>query len=129
MILGVRSMFFRNIFTALNNEKPIIYLDNIKVFHLKHILEFIYVGECKIEHKYLDELLIIGRRLEIKSFNESYHNQEEVEPIKNEDRVSICDSKSVKDDPELTQLLSVDPEIKSENIVEEVRSNKTRGLR
>ena len=65
VILGSSSSLFKKI--LINNPHPsqLIYLKDIKYALLKNILEFIYLGECKVDAKDFKELMAVGEDLEV----------------------------------------------------------------
>ena len=49
-----------------NNTQPFVFLRGLKSLDLEAILEFIYSGECRIDHVKLNDFLILAEELQIK---------------------------------------------------------------
>ena len=65
VILGSCSPFFKNIFINNPHPNPLIYLKDLKFTHVQSVLKFIYLGECEIERKHLQEFLAIGKEFQV----------------------------------------------------------------
>ena len=65
IILSASSPFFKNVLLKNIYAKPFIYLQGMMYEPLRHIVEFIYTGQCKVPVAILNSFLKIGKDLEI----------------------------------------------------------------
>ena len=65
IILSTCSQFFRNIFERNPHQKPLLYLKDVPYSDLRKVLDYIYLGECKVNSDGLEKFLILGETLQI----------------------------------------------------------------
>eukprot|EP00092_Neocalanus_flemingeri_P016415 GFUD01017765.1.p1 GENE.GFUD01017765.1~~GFUD01017765.1.p1 ORF type:complete len:324 (+),score=60.77 GFUD01017765.1:140-1111(+) len=65
VILGACSPFFKKIFRKNPHQHPLIYLKGVLHKDLEAILEFMYLGETKINKNYLDSFLNAAQELKV----------------------------------------------------------------
>ena len=70
VILSTYSIFFKNVFLNSAETNLAIYLKDILYTELCWILNFIYIGQCKIEQTELDRFLSVGKDLEVQGIME-----------------------------------------------------------
>ena len=66
ILLAASSPFFYNLLKRNNHSHPIIYMRGIKSEYLFAIIDFLYRGETRIGHEFLDNFLNIANELRIK---------------------------------------------------------------
>ena len=66
VILSASSSLFRRIFQNNPHQNPLIYFHNIKSENLELLLQFIYLGQCKVNQDNLLGFLEAGKQLQIK---------------------------------------------------------------
>ena len=66
IILSAQSLFFNRIFKINDKRDILIYLPNISSDELKHILEYLYIGQTDISENDLVQFMIFGKLFEIK---------------------------------------------------------------
>ena len=66
IILSTQSPFFSRILKVNYKRDILIYLPNISSEELKHILEFLYLGQTYISENDLEKFMIFGKLFEIK---------------------------------------------------------------
>ena len=102
VILSSSSEFFRNIFVTNPNPNLLLYLKGIKSETLRILLEFIYIGQCKVNHEDINIFLDTGRDLKILGLVDKLSMEEPI-TIKDEDPViqSIANNMQVEDNEEV----------------------------
>ena len=65
LILSSCSTFFKKILSTNPHPNPLLYLNNVNYLELKSIMEFIYLGECKINKEGIEKFISIGSELKI----------------------------------------------------------------
>ena len=65
LVLSACSEYFRNIFKNNKKQDTLIFLDGVTNEDLKHILDYIYLGEAQIFQDKLDRFLTIAKRLKL----------------------------------------------------------------
>ena len=88
LILSASSPIFQNILMKNPHSNPLIYFHNLKSADMKLLLEFVYLGQCKVSQNGLVDFLAAGKELMIKGLVE--------------EEVSI-DKKSIKQDSQNEQ--------------------------
>ena len=76
VILSSGSLFFQNIFLKHPHQNPLLYLKDVRYKDLELIIEFIYTGQCNVEHVELEHFLSVGRDLRVIGLlEETYPNE------------------------------------------------------
>ena len=69
IILSSCSKFFRRILLKNPHENPLIYLKGAKMYHLKLLMQFIYLGEVNIENEHVEAFINLAKDLEIQGLS------------------------------------------------------------
>ena len=67
-VLNTASPFFKDIFEENNHPHPLIYLQ-LKYSYLEALVRFIYLGECEVLQKDLDQFLSTAKKLRVEGLN------------------------------------------------------------
>ena len=70
VVLGTSSTFFKNIFAQNTDQNLLIYMKGISYKELSWIMNFIYLGQCKVEQTEMKRFISIRKELEVESFQE-----------------------------------------------------------
>merc|ERR1712179_249696 len=70
IILGSHSTFFNRIFSINPKKDLLIYLSNISNDQLQWFLEYIYLGNTKVEEQYLNKFSEVGRQFGVQGFDQ-----------------------------------------------------------
>lgn len=54
----------------MNKSNAILVLGNVKLRHLRLLLQYIYVGKVNVPSEELEEFIMVGEMLEIEGFTE-----------------------------------------------------------
>ena len=65
IILSSSGPFFKNILGKTDHPHPMIYMRNVKSSDLEALLDFIYLGEAKVDKENLEGFLALGQELEL----------------------------------------------------------------
>jgi predicted RNA-binding Zn-ribbon protein involved in translation (DUF1610 family) len=65
VIISSSSKFFRNILLKNPHTDPLIYLKGVRYKELERVLQFIYLGQCEVDHEDLQDFLDTGADLEV----------------------------------------------------------------
>ena len=65
VILSACSPFFKSLFLSNPHQHPIIYLKGVNFSDLLCIIQFIYLGQTRVEHSRLENFMITAKELEI----------------------------------------------------------------
>merc|ERR1719347_544028 len=65
IVLSASSKYFKSLFSKVDKKYPVIVLRGVSFVTLKHILEFIYLGEARIDKEKLENFLEVGKSLQI----------------------------------------------------------------
>jgi predicted RNA-binding Zn-ribbon protein involved in translation (DUF1610 family) len=76
-ILASFSRFFKDVFLNISQKDIVLYLKGVNFVHLRLILDFIYLGQCKIAGEDLDSFLAAGKDLKVDGLEE-YVNSHQI---------------------------------------------------
>ena len=79
VVLGSSSNFFKKIFCQNTDNNLIIYLKGISYKELSWMMNFIYIGRCKVEQSELDRFLSIGKELEVEGIQDVEKQNDPIE--------------------------------------------------
>ena len=65
IILSSSGPFFKNILGKADHPHPMIYMRNVKSSDLEALLDFIYLGEAKVDKENLEGFLALGQEFEL----------------------------------------------------------------
>lgn len=65
VILGSCSSFFKNILTKNPHPHPLIYLKDITFHDLTRILQFVYLGKCRVRVDDIERFMSVGKDLQV----------------------------------------------------------------
>ena len=65
IILSSSGPFFKNILRKTDHPHPMIYMRNVKSSDLEALLDFIYLGEAKVDKENLEGFLALGQEFEL----------------------------------------------------------------
>ena len=71
-MLSACSPVFRNILTSHSHDNTVIYQEGVNQFQLQHILQFLCLGEVKIEKDQIREFMNIVKNWEIDTLSFSF---------------------------------------------------------
>ena len=74
IILSASSPFFKNVLLKNMHAKPFLYLQGMMYEPLRHLVEFMYTGQCKVPVAILNSFLKMGKDLEIQGLDEDFDN-------------------------------------------------------
>ena len=81
VILSSCSGFFRNIFLKNPHQNPLLYLKGIRYKELVMLMQFIYLGQCEVEHSELQDFLATGNDLQVGGLMEDVNFKDIEEPV------------------------------------------------
>ena len=124
IVLSASSPKLRNLLSDNIHPSPVIFMMGINKQDLLSILQFIYFGECYIEHGRIENVLEIAQKLQIEDFL-NISNKEEVivgEAIQFDQQYcanenTIPGIKSNIDEPPLTNKLEEQPSNSTETVL------------
>ena len=70
LVLSICSPYFQNLFRRLGPEKHVIFLKDISAKHLELLLQYMYMGEIKVQEDELVTVLNVAQSLEIKGLTD-----------------------------------------------------------
>ena len=70
VILAAASTFFKRILVQAAHPNPLVHIQGIKAFHLRLMLDFIYLGRISIERDNIEEFFETTRSLRIEGLKE-----------------------------------------------------------
>ena len=70
VILSASSHLFREILLKNSHKNPLLYFHNLKSSEIKHIMKFIYLGQCEVGQNGLVAFLAAGKELMVKGLTE-----------------------------------------------------------
>ena len=65
LVLSSCSEFFQNILLKNPHKNPLLYLNNVSSTEMRAIMEFMYLGECKVGQDAIGRFLKVGEELKI----------------------------------------------------------------
>ena len=71
LVLSICSPYFQNLFRKLGPEKHVIFLKDISAKHLELLLQYMYVGEIKVQEDELVTVLNVAQSLEIRGLTDN----------------------------------------------------------
>ena len=66
VILASSSPFFENILQKNKHPHPLIYFTNFKSYDMAALLEFVYLGEAKVDQDHLGSFLALAEHIKLK---------------------------------------------------------------
>ena len=97
-VLSACSGHFKSIFKKCKRTNPLICLDGVKREELQDIMDYIYLGEAKIQKERLDSFLHVAKKLKLDGLmNFEGPNKEEI--INNQENEKYSHSKSIMQEP------------------------------
>ena len=76
-IISARSKMLSKILVANSHSKPLIYLTDVTKVQLKMMMDFIYIGECKVPEDCLEDFLEIGTKLQVEGMAQTKNSKNE----------------------------------------------------
>lgn len=71
LVLSICSPYFQNLFRKLGPEKHVIFLKDISAKHLELLLQYMYMGEIKVQEDELVTVLNVAQSLEIRGLTDN----------------------------------------------------------
>ena len=71
LVLSICSPYFQALFRKLGSERPVIFLKVINPKHLELLLQYMYVGEIKVQEDELVTVLNVAQSLEIRGLTDN----------------------------------------------------------
>ena len=65
LVMSACSVFFKNIFTKVDNQNPLIYLAGVSSGDIQRILDYMYHGEVQVYQEDLNHFLEVAEKLKI----------------------------------------------------------------
>ena len=126
-VLSACSPILENILLTNPHQHPFLFLYGVKKKELECILQFMYLGETKIDHERIDDFLKVATDLKIKQLcQENIFHEDELIDYEIERKVS--ESKSVQDAKDsVTEVAESHIEIiHGETLINDLRQTKDR---
>ena len=76
LVLSICSPYFQNLFRKLGPEKHVIFLKDISAKHLELLLQYMYVGEIKVQEDELVTVLNVAQSLEIRGLTDNSESKQ-----------------------------------------------------
>ena len=105
IILNASSPVFQTFISSFEDlSRAVIYLKGVKYEELRHVLDFIYLGEISIEQDKLDTFLSLSENLQLKGVNDKQmkaysheenivvHNEDDEDTFKKKKKKTLADS-------------------------------------
>ena len=101
VVLSAFSPFFKNILVTSNLEHPVIYLRGVDPKDMRAILDYIYMGQARIDTRHVNTFLKLAADLDIKGLRSDYGDEEDTDRSETAEEPSFHNAKSLKSNEEL----------------------------
>ena len=98
LVLSACSEHFRNIFKKCKGTNPLICLDGVTRVELQDIMDYIYLGEAKIEKERLYRFLQVAKKLKLEGLT-NFEGAYKDEGVNNQENEKYSHSKSIIEEP------------------------------
>ena len=93
-VLSACSPVLKDLLIANPHPSPLIYMRGVNNVELKTVLQFMYLGETRIDHDRIDDFLNVVKNLEIKQlFQENMSHNDKYDNLENKGKTTVVQSK------------------------------------
>ena len=105
IVLSACSPVFKKIIDNNPSQHPLIYLRGIQSYEMESLLQFMYLGEGRLNYERMGEFIKVAEDLEVKEISKGVEIPNEQENVNEETVIMNDEEKETDEDDKLKQII------------------------